>query len=883
MADEPIDFSEEENNRQREEERTVRDGLIKSLQSELAAINEDVAERIKKRKDLEKLHRETESEIKIVQERIKLLGEAGTDEEKRQKEKLESRLSQLTNQEKAQRERIEQQKKSDEERTADRDLLARQLNEMGGTPRPEVPEADPANGPDYSELRQNAREVSKAWNRHVSVISRLKSPFLNMVAEWMRTQKVYTANRLANEQLLKELQDEIKALQEKQKDSELSDKEKSELQKKQGEAEKLTTDMKVASTMRYISITNLVANYMKQLGKAITQFVDVIRKTQREFAITAGDATKLKFKNIIQSARSFASALETAGKTVPVTAEEIQRAQLDFQEQFGMLFDEKEAGVLAAQAKELGLTSQQLAEARRVFLTQAMGDVSQVKGLEDQFRTGFEDVLGPGGAKAAFEFIGKNSELMARSGTRFQQSLIKAAAEAKKIGVELSKVNQIGDNIIGDFEGFLDGMAELGAMGFGFDTFRLAQIAETGDTGALFQELRSQLAMTGKDITNLRRSEQLALSRTFGMNIEEFQRMAGGDFEKPIDPIDLQQEANGFLSKAVNFLEKLLTNNPVYEWLTGQTAANFLEGIGKTAYFVAAAVSTAVQIGLLGKIAYNTGGIFRLSGLLGRGGGGVTPPPPATGGGTPTARGGSPSAGGGTPTARGGSPSAGGGTSATSPTSASRLAGVGRVAGRALPLVSGAVVVGSGAMEFNRASQAEERGEITAQEARTQRGGAVGSTAGGLAGMLAGAKLGAMAGGAAGIPIGGIGAIPMAAVGGLIGGTVGLIGGSRLGRAGGESLAGEPPTPTAAAAAPTPVVTSEEAITTGRRTNRTETVAPQEISVNVDMVKLERKLDQVIGALGTMEVNMDGIRVGQVLSASEGRALTDAVFRAQRL
>jgi len=634
MADEPIDFSEEENNRQREEERTVRDGLIKSLQSELAAINEDVAERIKKRKDLEKLHGETESEIKVVQERIKLLGEAVTDEERRQKEKLESRLSQLTNQEKAQRERIEEQKKSDglEERIADRDLLARQLNEMGGTPFPD-PEAGTADGPNYSELRQNAREVSKAWARHVSVISGLKSPFLRMVAEVIRTQKVYKANRLANEQLLKELQDEIRDLQGKEN---LSDKEKSELQKKQGKAEQLATDMKVASTMRWISITNQVANYMIQLGKAITQFVDTIRKTQREFAITAADAGKLNFDNMLQSIRSFASTIETFGKTVPVTREELQQAQLDFQEQFGMILDPKEAGVFAERAKELGLTSQQLAESRRVFLTQAMGDVSQIKGLEDQFRTGFEDVLGPGGAKAAFEFIGKNSELMARSGTRFQQSLIKAAAEAKKIGIELSKVNQIGDNIIGDFEGFLDGMAELGAMGFGFDTFRLAQIAETGDTGALFDELRSQLAMTGKDITNLRRSEQLALSRTFGMSIEEFQRMAGGDFEKPIDPIDLQQEANGILTTIVDKLTEMIKDNSVYKWLVdnGSRIVNLLNGLGPTIVAATAAAKWAVQLGFLFSIWMNTRKMAAdttaiataLSGGGLLGGGGVTGP-----------------------------------------------------------------------------------------------------------------------------------------------------------------------------------------------------------------------------------------------------------------
>jgi len=121
-------------------------------------------------------------------------------------------------------------------------------------------------------------------------------------------------------------------------------------------------------------------------------------------------------------------------------------------------------------------------------MTQTMGDLRGAQSQQERFIKVFTKQGMT--SKDAMEFIGKNSELLARSGIRFQQSMAKAAGEAKKIGVDLSKVNQVGDNIIGNFEGFLESMAELGAMGFNFDATRLAEVAERGDTGALFDELR---------------------------------------------------------------------------------------------------------------------------------------------------------------------------------------------------------------------------------------------------------------------------------------------------------------------------------------------------------------------------------------------------------
>jgi hypothetical protein len=53
-------------------------------------------------------------------------------------------------------------------------------------------------------------------------------------------------------------------------------------------------------------------------------------------------------------------------------------------------------------------------------------------------------------------------------------------------------------------------------------------------------------------------------------------------------------------------------------------------------------------------------------------------------------------------------------------------------------------------------------------------------------------------------------------------------------------------------------------------------------AVSVDMSTLERKLDQVIGAISSMEVSMDGNKVGKVIAGSEQRASTTGVFRALR-
>lgn len=278
-----------------------------------------------------------------------------------------------------------------------------------------------------------------------------------------------------------------------------------------------------------VSVFKSTFAIFKKLADGVGKLVDEVRRTQQQFGLSANQAAKVGWTNLVASVQSYIEAIKSLGKKSPVTRKEIEAAQAGFQEEFGGILTSEAAKTIAIQAKNMGVTASQLAVARRAFMTTTMGDAGKAQAQTNKFISEFaKKGLS---AKDAMVAIQQNSELLARNGTRFATSFARAAAEAKKIGVDLGKIDQVGDNIIGDFEGFLEKMSELGAMGFNFDSSRLAEIAESGDTGALMEELRSQLAAQGKDLNNLRRSEQLALSQAFGINIAEMQRMAAPKLE----------------------------------------------------------------------------------------------------------------------------------------------------------------------------------------------------------------------------------------------------------------------------------------------------------------------------------------------------------------
>lgn len=299
------------------------------------------------------------------------------------------------------------------------------------------------------------------------------------------------------------------------------------------------------------------ADSMLQAGTAMTDLANSLKETQQQFGLMTGQASSLRIEAFMESIKSTIASFASLGETRAVSQKEIMDMQSNFQDQFGGVMTANAAEELAKQAGTMGVTAEQFSKARRTFITQNMGNVVDAKRAQDKFITEFTKKGLT--SKEAIQAISQYSELLARNGARFQQSFARAAVDAKKIGIDLGKVSQIGDNIINDFEGFLESQANLGAMGFNFDSNRLAQIAETGSDADLFNELRSQLSGMGKDITKLRRSERLELEKAYGINISDMMKLSGQTpggvgGEEAKSPEELQAEANGILKRIENLL-----------------------------------------------------------------------------------------------------------------------------------------------------------------------------------------------------------------------------------------------------------------------------------------------------------------------------------------
>lgn len=399
-------------------------------------------------------------------------------------------------------------------------------------------------------LQQRIASLEEAASAQESEVARLNE-LTQLQEEQKENKRLISAadKRYAyNQERASDMNDEVfsaqKVLTDAMKEAEEVEKQKNK------EVEKLNTELQKQQKELKIGAWRELSKIIVSVGSALTDFVKTVRDTQNKLGISSTNAIDVIMGNFAQSVGSFFTNATT------VTGEEILAAQEAFRAEFGGVVTSSAAKDLAIQAKELGVTGQELAQARRVFMTTSMGNVGEAKAQTDRFVAEFQKRGLT--SKDAMEAITKNSELFARNGNRFAQSFVRAAAEAKKIGVDLGKIDQVGDNIIGDFEGFLTKMSELGAMGFGFDSQRLAEIAEGGDTGALMNELRSQLAAQGKDLTNLRRSEQLALSQAFGVSMAELQRMSAPT-EGSGEQLTEQEQTNSLLTVIADKLGNVAT------------------------------------------------------------------------------------------------------------------------------------------------------------------------------------------------------------------------------------------------------------------------------------------------------------------------------------
>lgn len=371
----------------------------------------------------------------------------------------------------------------------------------------------------------------------------------------------------------------------------------------------------VASSMANIPLQafaigmGLAVTAIKAVYNALAEFVNNIRQLQKELGVSTGVGAFLETKSV-------------GARLSGVSKEEFFGAISGFGQEFGGVLAPEAANAIGKEMRRYGVSAQQLAAMRRTFLTIASGDASRAKDIENRFKKQIESA-GMTRIDAA-DIISKNSELFARNGVRFQDAFVRAAIESKKIGVELSKVSQFGDNLVNDFEGFLTGFAELGAMGLGFDTSRLAEIAVSGDDAALFNELRSQLRGMGKDINKLDRPTRLSLESAIGMPISELQRLAGvaaGSGEETMTAEELTRETNSALGTLTDAIDRLILALNILTDPVAALAYYFTKGAEKGAAEINKGnkISGSIIGGLPGALTGAAGmsGLLLLAGLLG--------------------------------------------------------------------------------------------------------------------------------------------------------------------------------------------------------------------------------------------------------------------------
>ncbi len=95
----------------------------------------------------------------------------------------------------------------------------------------------------------------------------------------------------------------------------------------------------------------------------------------------------------------------------------------------------------------------------------------------------------------------------------------------------MDRTEALADGIVGNFEGALERFSELRAMGVEVDFNRLAAVAGTGTPEELVRELQGQLGGNKALLEELQRNRflKVALEQDLGLNVDEITRLAAGE------------------------------------------------------------------------------------------------------------------------------------------------------------------------------------------------------------------------------------------------------------------------------------------------------------------------------------------------------------------
>ena len=365
--------------------------------------------------------------------------------------------------------------------------------------------------------------------------------------------------------------------------------------------------------MILVAATALAASFLdsvrhtRELSKNLNMSLVTSQKLSRElkgatfsFGFIAEQFKKLSEGDFAGIAKDFVD----AGKNLAlgVSESDIVEAMNTMKSLEGRILSKDEAVRIAQSAKTLGLTSESMANVAKQMQLAGSGanDITealkQVEGLAIDM--GALEVDNVKDIEGIMKDIANNTEAFAAYGKDGGANMIKAAAHAKKLGLELGSMVKISDSLL-EFESSIEKEMEASLMiGKQLNYDRARALALEGDMAGAAREVANQVGGLG-GFNRMNVLQKRAMAESVGLGVAEFQKLLGGGGETEDPVIKSQDELKGSIDKLTEAMGKAQMQTA--KDLIAGTAALGVAGVAGFKGFKAAA-GTKVGQKVLGGI-----------------------------------------------------------------------------------------------------------------------------------------------------------------------------------------------------------------------------------------------------------------------------------------
>ena len=322
--------------------------------------------------------------------------------------------------------------------------------------------------------------------------------------------------------------------------------------------------------MILVAATALAASFLdsvrhtRELSKNLNMSLVTSQKLSRElkgatfsFGFIAEQFKKLSEGDFAGIAKDFVD----AGKNLAlgVSESDIVEAMNTMKSLEGRILSKDEAVRIAQSAKTLGMTSgtmmnvakqMQLAGSGAQDINEAL---TQVEGLATDM--GALDADNMKDIDGIMKDIANNTEAFAAYGKDGGANMIKAAAHAKKLGLELGSMVKISDSLL-EFESSIEKEMEASLMiGKQLNYDRARALALEGDMAGAAREVANQVGGLG-GFNRMNVLQKRAMAESVGLGVAEFQKLLGGGGETEDPVIKSQDELKGSIDKLTEAMGK---------------------------------------------------------------------------------------------------------------------------------------------------------------------------------------------------------------------------------------------------------------------------------------------------------------------------------------